>query len=198
MGWFNKKEKRSIEGVSPSLPELPRLPELPEIGEEKDNINSIPQLPSFPNNSLGDKFSQDTIKEAVTGKKEGEGFFKANDLTEGKKWMMQKTLKKQVKKEFPSLKKEILVDKEIKETPREIKGVMTKAEPVFIRIDKFEDSMQIFEKAKEKILEVEKMLADIKRIKEEEEKELISWENQIQTTKGQIEKIDKELFSKLE
>ena len=42
------------------------------------------------------------------------------------------------------------------------------------------------------------MLRDIKTIKEEEEKELEGWEKEIQTIKEQIEKVDKDIFSKIE
>lgn len=198
MGWFNKKKKKSVEEVAPSLPELPKLPELPEIEEEIRNKNSMPQLPSFPNNSLGDKFSQNTVKEAVIGGKEGEKVFEANDSSRYNKWMMQKPLKKQLTKEFPSIPRKESPPKQIRETQKEFKELAKKAEPVFIRIDKFEDGLRVFEKAKEKILEIEKMLEDIKRIKEGEEKELSSWVNQMQRTKEDIERIDKELFSKLE
>ena len=42
------------------------------------------------------------------------------------------------------------------------------------------------------------MLKNVKKLKEEEEKELSDWEVDIQTTKEQIERVDKELFSKIE
>ncbi|MCK5605767.1 hypothetical protein KAR91_27980, partial [Candidatus Pacearchaeota archaeon] len=71
-------------------------------------------------------------------------------------------------------------------------------EPVFIRIDKFEEALKIFRQTKEKAEEIEKMLYDIKKIKEEEDKELNFWENEAQAIKEQIEKIDSKLFSKLE
>ena len=38
----------------------------------------------------------------------------------------------------------------------------------------------------------------IKQLKEEEEKELIEWETEIQTIKSQIEKVDNDIFSKIE
>ena len=71
------------------------------------------------------------------------------------------------------------------------------AEPIFVRIDKFEDSLDIFQKVKQKISEIENTLKDIKNLKEQEEQELTSWEKEIQTVKTQIEKIDNELFSKI-
>jgi hypothetical protein len=200
MGWFNKKkeEKKEI----PSLSELPKLPEIPRISGEEGNF-SINKLPSFPNNSLGEKFSQNTIKEAVTGKKEGEEVFETDDFarTEDKPRMMQKPPKEFPIKEFPYERKGIVTAPRTREVPeefREAERMVRKTEPIFIRIDKFEESLDMLEKIKKEILEIEKMLRDVKRIKEEEEKELESWESRIQITKEQIEKIDRDIFSKLE
>jgi len=45
---------------------------------------------------------------------------------------------------------------------------------------------------------MDKLLKNIKKIKEEEELELDFWENEIQKLKGQIEKVDRDIFSKIE
>ena len=196
MGWFNKKEKETKEKVV-SLPELPKLPEFPKIKGKINDLPEIHQLPRFPNNSLGEKFSQNAIKEAVSGKKEGEEVFEADDFapTEDEMLMMQKPLKKPLTKELPFLEKG---NRKIPKEFKEVAGRIKKAEPIFIRIDQFEESLNIFEETKKKILEIEKMLEDTKRIKEEEGKELEFWESEIQTIKGQIERIDKNIFSKIE
>jgi len=200
MGWFNKKkeEKKEI----PSLSELPKLPEIPRISGEEENF-SINKLPSFPNSSLGEKFSQNTIKEAVAGKKEGEEVFEADESVQTKNDMrtMQKPQKELPMKEFPYERKgteRAPRTREVPENFREAARMVRKTEPIFIRIDKFEESLDMLEKIKKEILEIEKMLRDVKRIKEEEEKELESWESRIQMTKEQIEKIDRNIFSKLE
>lgn len=73
MALFKKRDETKVKDFS-KLPELPRLPELPELPEneypdENDFSGKVPQLPRFPNDSMGRKFSQNTIREAVTGKK---------------------------------------------------------------------------------------------------------------------------------
>ena len=45
---------------------------------------------------------------------------------------------------------------------------------------------------------VEDMLSDIKRVREDENKELNHWQREIQNVKLRIEKIDKEIFSKID
>jgi len=173
MGWFKKEKEEEV----PSLPELPKLPELSK--------EDIPRLPSFPNNSFGEKFSQNSIKEAVRGEKEETGgevdeFEEERKIPEPPK---------------PILTRELSERDEIFERKnRRVK----EAEPLFVRIDRFEECSRIFEKIREKMMSIEKMLKDTKKIKEEEEKELSSWENKIKTIKEEIEKVDKEIFSKIE
>jgi len=184
MGLF-KKEKTS-ENIKelPKLPELPRLPELGNINEKGLYSQSVNQLPRFPNNSLGEKFSQNTIKEAVAGEEEGDEGFYVNDFV-GETQMMQKPTKTQF-------------SQEISPGFHEASTRIRKAEPVFIRLDKFEESLNLFKKTKKQISEIETMLNNIKKLKDEEEKELEFWEKEMQSIKIQIEKVDKDIFSKIE
>jgi hypothetical protein len=46
-------------------------------------------------------------------------------------------------------------------------------------------------------LEIDRILEDVRKIKEKEENELKTWENEIRYMKGQIEKVDKDIFSKI-
>ena len=73
-----------------------------------------------------------------------------------------------------------------------------KAEPVFIRIDKFEESIKIFQEIKSQISDIEKLIKNTKEIKAKEEEELTSWETEIQTVKNQIEKVNQDIFSRIE
>jgi hypothetical protein len=234
MGWFNKKE--SVENTKGdysfgSLPELPKLPDLPDLQEKKmENKEVFHQLPSFPNSSLGQKFSQNTIKDAISRKdqvtdnfypegKKGERVFEADDFAKYKQkaQMMPKPLK-QIKEEkeefnFPAAEEieNPVEDFEIKNfeaEPSEFKMESNefkesdfgsfKKEPVFIRIDKFEEALKVFEKTKKEVAEIEKTIKDITQVKEDEDKELESWQNDIVKIKEQIDKVDKDIFSKIE
>jgi len=192
MGLFTKKEAKKKDMADFSkIPELPELPKLPDFGSEISK-EKIPQLPRFPNSALGEKFSQDTIRDAITGGEEDEDFglddFADEDL---------RTMTKPVKE--PS--KRFTFERELeKHTPKEFKRVskfVKQNEPIFIRLDKFEESLNTFEKIKEQIGEIEGMLKDIKKVKEEEEKELEFWDKEIQNMKGRIEKIDRDIFYKV-
>ncbi len=201
MGWFEKKrEKERITQSLPELPELPRLPELPYFKDKNEKLESkdIYQLPFLPNNSFGNKFSQSAIKDAVSGEEEDEEVFDADEFDEDEERKMQKPLENKI---FPIRKRSLTREIKKGEIPEEFEEAASrvrKAEPIFVRIDKFEEALHLFEKTTSKISEMEKMLRDIERIREEEEKELEVWENEVQTIKQEIEKIDKDIFSKIE
>jgi hypothetical protein len=180
MGWFNKKDEKQ-EAVS--LPELPKLPELPRMRESDSESMHLPQLPSYPSSSYGQKFSQDAIKEAVSGEEEDEDEdFDADESMsdEDEDMMMRKPLIKPMVRE-----------------PAVHRNGLGKNEPVFVRLDKFEEGLKIFEDTKHKIMEIEKMLREVRHVKEQEEKELQSWETEVQNIKSQFEKIDRDIFSKV-
>jgi hypothetical protein len=193
MGLFGKKEEKK-EGLK--LPSLPKLPELPNLESPTPTQEPLTQLPSFPNNSFGQKFSQNTIKEAVTGKKEveaGEGISELPTLGEAP--IMQSSPAETIEKDFPSERKIM--------PPVESRGQfnlqnrIVDQKPIFIRLDKFEESLHNFTKIKEQIMEVEELLSEIKRTKEDEEKELNEWEMEMQNIKKEIGNIDGEIFSRI-
>jgi len=174
MGLFKKKEEKIEE--DPGFPDVPALPELPEFANVEENPDErISQLPSFPQGSVGNKFSQYSIKNAVTGKKEEE---------EG---------------EFVEEEQEI-EEPFAREEPRrnyqpELRTSGTKSEePRFIRMDKFEESSKAFEEIKKQAGDIEKMFGDLKNVKEEEEKEMGIFESEIKKIKEKIENIDKNIF----
>lgn len=217
MGLFSKKKKEeSGENLSHKLPSLPALPghsEFPEIPQNnqtpgdllnlKNEDDEIHQLPSFPTNSIGEKFSQDTIKTAV-GEEEFNNFDYENDENMPK--MIPEKVNEPMLKSMPHLEDEEIekINKneaekiEIEKKLNAEYKTINKNEPVFIRIDKFEESLHVFKIAKKKISEIEDLLKETKEIKQKEEKELMEWENKILKLKDQIEKVNEDIFSKIE
>jgi len=188
MGIFKRNKKEMNKGANPvpSLPELPKLPDLPEMGDENERNKNIHKLPSYPSGSLGTKFSQNTIKEAVAGRKNE---FPEDDEMEDPPTNEEAQIKKPITEEIGW------------ESPLKIsrkRGFENAGpEPVFIRIDRFEEALKIFNDTKKKFHEIERALEEIKSVREKEEKELNSWENKVKTIKGQIEKVDRDVFSKI-
>ena len=177
MAWFRKKEdKKSSSGIDydhndiPQLEELPALPSLPELPSlQKTNFSKQEKLQPLPN------FSPN---------------YNSNSSILNK--FPQNSIKNAV------YENEFDVDGNI---PYEFKAAsikLKKAEPIFVRLDKFESSLEEFESIKEKVEEIKSILKDIKEKKAQEEQELNKWESQLQEMKSQIEKIDQNIFSKIE
>ncbi|PIO07910.1 hypothetical protein COU59_02540 [Candidatus Pacearchaeota archaeon CG10_big_fil_rev_8_21_14_0_10_34_12] len=214
MNWFGKKEdEKQEENLElPRLPEIPKLHNIDREQEHREMPTRLPQLPSYPSSHFGKDFSKNVIKDAVVGKKESDMDF-ADDFPEDDEEDMEmmhksrKTMTHEIdeddeedmnqnkkigyEREFPSVKK-------IPERKGYIEKQRVKEmEPIYVRLDKFRESEEVFEKAKNKIMDIERTLGEIKKIKQEEEAELDSWEKEIQDIKNQLEKIDREVFSKV-
>ena len=193
MGLFGKNKKEVRKEAVPSLPELPKLPDFPPF-EKEEKIKY--GLPSFPSSSLGTKFSQDTIKGAVKGFGDED---ESGDEYEISQHPMKKPMTREIEdKPLKSFEKEIAkraYEKTVKRTFEA--SAPAPQEPIFVRIDKFEDSLKIFSNTKKKLSEIEKTLEEMRKIREKEEVELRTWENEIRLMKGHIEKVDRDVFSKV-
>jgi|WetSurMetagenome_2_1015567.scaffolds.fasta_scaffold65804_2 hypothetical protein len=182
MELFKKKDKKEENGdVVPRFPDIPKLPELPEFESlDEEPEEKISQLPSFPQSSIGNRFSQYSIKNAVTGEKEDEREEEVDEPADIYGQMIQPSLSKPE----PARAYE----------PTKIVSSSKGDEPRFIRIDKFEESEKAFNDIKKQAAEIEKLFGDLKKVKEEEEKEMNIFEGEIRKIKEKIESIDKNMF----
>ncbi len=192
MGLFKKKEAKKYIEELPELPKIPKLLGLPELPDDDELEKTLPKLPEY---SLNNEFSKNTLKKAVTGKEEE--MFGADEFVREQMMPEHREIARPERRlEFP---REIDGPKNFELRRGESKESRTKKSgQVFIKIDKFEESLKIFELTKNKITEMEKMLEDIKKLKEKEERELSYWMAEIQTIKNQTEKVERDIFSKLE
>lgn len=214
MGWFSKKKQQGRtqeyeeDEELPQLPELPDLPQLPELPETDIEQNEIPQLPQM---NYNDQIQRDVPQKRVGDFRSllSNKFAHEADEDSDEMQMMQKPLKSipQIRP-LPKLKeielpkiKEVSREEEIPEIPLEFKEAAKRvksSEPVFIRIDKFQKALEILEETKDQIIGMRKNLVDIKQIKDEEEAELNLWESEINKLKAKVDKIDTDLFSKVD
>ncbi|MCR4327873.1 MAG: hypothetical protein NUV46_04825 [Nanoarchaeota archaeon] len=194
MGLFSKKEQKQ----EFSLPELPELPDMPrgdfsEIDDEMEN--ELHELPSFPTSNMGDKFSRESIKNAISGYDEEEPQITRQELIPRAQFNAPSRFLKNDK--LPEMPKKIPLSNQRSSELMKREVELKEAGPVFIRIDKFEEALKIFKGTKEKINDIEKLLEETKELKEKEEGELSTWESEIQGMKQQIEKVDRDIFSKI-
>lgn len=216
MGLFTKNKKE--DGYTNKLPKLPTLPELPghaefpeipaanepspgELLNLKNNEPEIHQLPSFPTSPNAEKFSQNTIKDAVGLPEENYEYEdEIEDEIEDEKLpkMIPEKVNAPIIESTPYIDKSPTSIKDKIEKEKEVPQRVKSTEPIFIRIDKFENSLKIFQTAKRKISEIEELLKNTKELKAKEQEELTAWEEEILQLKMQIEKVDEDIFSKVE
>ncbi|MEM3091406.1 MAG: hypothetical protein QXX55_01740 [Candidatus Pacearchaeota archaeon] len=182
MGLFGKSKKEAKSEI-PSLPELPKLPDFPVIEEELDQPYNPP---SFSNNPLLKKFPENTIKSAISGGEEVYDETKES-LNKDEMGIMEEPLKNSLKD----------IGMKRSEFVFEASSLKKEKEPVFVRLDKFEEALNVFNETKSNLSEIEKLLLEVRRIREKEDLELQKWEMEIKNMKNKIEKIDREVFSKL-
>lgn len=181
MGLFRKKRQEIP--LEQRVPQLPALPPEQEFPEETRNLEP---LPSFPISNIGKTLSQTTIKEAVTRPDA--------ELTDSKKPMTKEIEGMQLSQFMPSKEKNSF---EMSDWGQPHQTRIKKTEPLFIQLDKFENTIATFNQIKLQINEIESVLRMIKDSKSKEEEKLAQWEKEIMNMKTRLEQIDQEIFSNL-
>jgi hypothetical protein len=172
MGFFNKKEDKKIE-----LPELPGMPKLPELPP-------IPNLETKPISQTNISYSDFQKTPATPTNQAGLQAIK-NSVIDNY----------EVRESNPSEKRTIELG-ESNYNMGQIRKVISK-EPLFIKIDRFQEAVEKFEEVKRKVKDIEESLGKVKDIKDKEDQELKSWEEEIKLIKDKVANIDTTLFSKI-
>jgi hypothetical protein len=210
MGFFSKNKEKRDDKIS-ELPKLPPLPEMPikEIYEKKGFTTNIPveeqpqrkfSLPSYPNSKIGERINQEAIKDAVRD-------YDEEDNTDNViKFEPKKSRTQEISDTNQEMQPSIFGPQEKKTTmemsdwsqempKREFSMPKSKKqEPLYIKLEKYENVISTFNEIKLRITEIESLLKNIKEIKMKEEKELDDWEREIHTIKSRLEQIDQEIF----
>lgn len=188
MLWGHKKGDKTE-----ALPELPaqRIPS-PPIGsryssnpyteEESEEIHS---LPSFPDSPMNRGFSQSAIKGAVENS-DIEDLPKMSESEEDISEFKERSRITEMNEWVP--KTETFQKNPIK-TRR-----LGEEKPVFVRLDKFKAARDSLEIVKDKLSEIDSLLNSIREIKMKEDKEIISWEKEIESVKARLNSISLEVF----
>ena len=222
MGWFDKKKVKSSE--TPKLPPLPKMGDLPKFpSDEKESEDDFPTLPEIPKAQFGDGISQDAMKSAVSGERENEDFGdfennqEFNDMSEISSLPSITENKELTPADYDSYDSvtDAVQPIQMAQPPQSLQPPQAQMqssysapartrevtapsdEPIFVRIDKFEESLETFKTIKDEIAKIDKMLTNTKEIKKQEQKELEDWEEQLKSIKNRIEEIDRDIFSKV-
>lgn len=210
MAWFKKKTEEKIGEEIPRLPELPSSEDLvfPSKEEFQPISNNVPEgMPEVETQELPMLPNFESEENPVLNKVRPVG----NPAIP-----LQKSKFASLQSNFGKQQEDLKVMNIIRETKPENKyrpktleigsrvandfarPILKEVEPVYIRLDKFETTVQAFEEIKNKIIEIESVLKKTQEIKQKEEKELEDWEREIQIIKARIDSIDKNVFNKLD
>jgi hypothetical protein len=221
MGLFNKKEK------IPKIPPALKLPQLPKLNSAQpsvnQNSNETTSLPSLPHTSHGENLNQEIVKSAVEDSS-GENEVKVDELpqnfrfqknphetNEAGEQVPQIPVKQHESEENKQRTMEIAQPKHspehqstqspssqfISETGLEENHMARGTEPVFVRIDKFQDSQKKFAEIDKKVKEIEKILGKVKQVKIKEDAEISKWSEDLEKIKSGLSEIDSDIFNQI-
>ncbi len=150
-------------------------------------LPSLPALPSFPKSESGDDASIQAVKSMIGLPPGARAQSYPQDYSQTSQ-IFQKPASQLIPSMMPST---------ASVSPASANPFTREAEPIFVKIDKFKEAVENFAKVKEKISDIEAMLAKIKELKEKEEQELGAWEREVQMMKSRVESIDNSLFKRV-
>jgi|TARA_B100002003_G_scaffold245498_1_gene273405 hypothetical protein len=189
MGLFSKKEKVPEISHTSELPDLPKkeedhqLPELPKPQTEKKEDNKLPESPKLQSEQVSEDFNQGSIKSAAK-----------SDPSPGKKRVGEGLHTPTIEYSTPLKSSGGLLPKLPKiEDPSDAKEI----EPIFVRIDRFQSAQKSFEIVKSRLKEIESILKKIKDIRLKEDKEMNSWNEEIEDVKEKLSEIDSDIFDQI-
>jgi hypothetical protein len=137
----------------PELPAPPRLPDFPK----SNNMEALPELPGTKNNNS----NQEMIKYAMADSGEKEV-----------SQMLPKDLK---------IEEELIPSVQHEEENRLERMAMrpSMSDPVFVRIDKFQEAHKNLEEIKRGLKDIENTLKKVKDVKQKEDLEISAWTQEI-------------------
>jgi hypothetical protein len=220
MGLFSKKEKVPEIPPAPPLPQLPSLP-APEASQKKDlpQLHSLPTQEAVIKGAVSDNQTPEDNEVVVDMPPQG-GIHNIESAipsppsppspqtpqssipaipspiapTAPKSQPSESSLPELKIPQHEEHKKRTLeLSPSISAQPKFTK----QEEPIFVRIDKFQEAQKDFKYIKVKIKEIESVLKKVKTIKEKEEAEISSWSQDLEKLKARLAEIDANIFDKL-
>lgn len=74
------------------------------------------------------------------------------------------------------------------------KTIFAEQKPIYIKIEKYKSAIKTLEEIKARLNEAEKILNNLQKLKEEEDKEFENWKSDIEKIKDKLLSVDKNLF----
>ena len=144
--------------------------------KREERILPLPEFPRLPNES-----SYPFYDEQLNENKEKPEFTKAMPTADFFEKKMSKDFSKEMDfDEVPARRPVLTLEKEEK--------------PVFVKIDKYRESVKTINSIKSKLEEADNLLKNLMRLRQDEERELDEWQNTLNEIRQRLLKVDKDLF----
>lgn len=187
MPLFRRKKRESEEFELPEPPLTPALPSNPEFKSYTQHIPELPE-PASTEKSIKEEMDVPATQSMPTNLQE----FSKISMDE---FDQQERVVPQTPTRVMPNQPQIPSAQEITQPSRKSFPV---ERPIFVKINKFRESVESLNEIKKKLKEASTILQKLKEIRAKEDEELASWEKDLEEMKTKIDSIDKKLFSKIE
>ncbi len=157
-----------------------------QFGYQGSESKEIHGLPSFPDSPMQKGFSQAAIKDAIQTEEKDLEDSEFPSFTE--------------EKIFPNVPRASNIIEMEEWKPSSAKAPAEKSmpfapnKPIFIRLDKFKEAKESLDLIREKLNEMDSLLAMIKEVNSKENQELSMWEQETEKVKARINAITSGIF----
>ena len=150
--------------------------------KKEERILPLPEFPRLPNESSSTFYDEQINDKKDMFQKSQE--FKKIIPTEDFSFEMPRSKFEKEEMDFEEL------------APRKSQLTFEKREdkPLFVKVDKYKESLKTVESIKTKLEEADNLLKKISRLREEEEQQLQEWQNNLEEIRQKLIKVDKNLF----
>ena len=174
-----RKKKRELPAEEFTLPEPPEMPKHPSTSHiPPSSHEELPELPELP------ELEDETIKGEFDIPRE-----RGDKLTPAR-IEMNEELPPLMPRSIPSMPPSIM--------PKRKRFVSPVERPIFVKIDKFKDSIEHLNEIRERLRHASALLQKLREIRQQEDHELSAWEKDLSDLKESLESIDRKLFSDVE
>ena len=152
--------------------------------KEENKILPLPEFPRLPNEPSFPFYDEQLHeKESLSKLPQKSDFTKSTATSD---FFEKKVM-------TPKFDKEIEFDEM---SPRRSPLTLEKREekPVFVKIDKYRESMKSLDSIKSKLEEADNLLKTLTKLRQDEERELEDWQNTLNEIRQKLLKMDKDLF----
>jgi hypothetical protein len=179
MGLFHKKEK------VPEIPLASNVPELPEL--PKNNTSELPSLPS----GMGEQANRAIVKSAVSDVDSSQEDNDVHMEELPKDFKFEESVLSPSNELIPSIPKI-----EAKTVENSSVGMSMSADPIFVKIEKFQIAKKELQEINKNMKSVEALIRKLGEIKSREDKEVAQISESLSSIKTRLATIDSNVFKK--